>query len=358
MHAYKPLLTLGSTPMIEVVIGLFQDCGIRDVVVVTGHNHDRLAPVVRRAGAGVVFNPNFETGMLGSIQKGAGQIASDSRGFFLLPVDIPAIRVFTIQTLISAFDTFGQSIIIPEFDHTPGHPPLIPAGLIPDILSMGPDENLGSLLLAQKDHMVRCPVHDHGILLDADTQEDYAFLNLRFHHMDIPDTAECHALIREFLPGEIQIQSHLLRVAETAVTLALALENPGIHPNGPAGTKRLDLDLIRAAALLHDIQRKEKDHARAGSRLLTALGFPRVAEIVGTHMNIVPKDPITEAEIVYLADKLCRGDQLELDYSPRFFDQIRLNPEAETDISRRYQAAQKIQASIEAGAGRPLAGIF
>jgi HD superfamily phosphohydrolase YqeK len=176
--------------------------------------------------------------------------------------------------------------------------------------------------------------------------------------LDIPDSKECRALIQEFLPGEIHIQAHLLRVAETALTLARALENTGVKTGKPAGSARFNLDLIQAAALLHDIKRKEKNHAGAGSRLLTTLGFPRVADIVGAHMTLQPKDPITETEIVYLADKICKGDQLELDYTHRFLEQIRRNPGAETAITQRYQAAQKIQACIEAGAGKSLAGIF
>lgn len=123
MHQYKPLLKLGGKPMIEVVIRLFQRCGILDIIVVTGHNQDLLNPIVQKVGARSVFNPDFKTGMLGSIQKGAGQISSKSRGFFLLPVDIPAIRPVTIQTLILSFEKSGENIIIPEFCHTPGHPP-------------------------------------------------------------------------------------------------------------------------------------------------------------------------------------------------------------------------------------------
>jgi len=183
MHQYKLLLRLGERPMIEVVIRLFQGCGIRDVIVVTGHNQDLLTPIVQKTGARSVFNPDFKTGMLSSIQKGAGHISSKSLGFFLLPVDIPVIRPVTIQTLIAAFGKSFEKIIIPEFNHTPGHPPLIPAQLIPKITSMGSDSNLGELLLAQKDHLVRHPVHDRGILLDVDTREDYGALTQKYRNI-------------------------------------------------------------------------------------------------------------------------------------------------------------------------------
>ncbi len=265
MHRYKPLLSFGDKPMIEMVIQLFQSCGIWDVLVVTGHNQELLNPVIQKTGARAVFNPDFKTGMLGSIQKGVGQISSKSLGFFLLPVDIPAIRPVTIQTLISAFEKSIESIIIPEFNHTPGHPPLIPARFIPKIISMGSDSNLGEFLLSQKHNLVRHPVHDRGILLDADTPEDYEVLTQKYQQMNIPDKEECDSIIQWLLPGETTIQSHLFCVAETALKLAHAVEKGREIPDPSSRKICLNKDLIQAAALLHDIKRKEKNHAQAGS---------------------------------------------------------------------------------------------
>ncbi|MBU1342599.1 MAG: NTP transferase domain-containing protein [Proteobacteria bacterium] len=358
MHQYKPLLKLGGKPMIEVVIRLFQRCGILDIIVVTGHNQDLLNPIVQKVGARSVFNPDFKTGMLGSIQKGAGQISSKSRGFFLLPVDIPAIRPVTIQTLILSFEKSGENIIIPEFCHTPGHPPLIPARLIPKIVSMGSDSNLGKLLLSQDNRLVRHPVHDRGILLDADTREDYEILAQKYQQMNIPDKAECQSIIQWVLPGEIALQSHLTRVAETALKLGHAVERGEGGIDKTYKKSRLNLDLIQAAALLHDIKRKEKNHAQAGSRLLKALGFPQVADIVAEHMTIQPGNLITEKEIVYLADKLCHGNRVEPDYTKRFKEKIKQAPDAEIRIFRRYKAAKQIQACIEAATGQSIRTIL
>ncbi len=136
--------------MIEVVIHLFQSCGISDIIVVTGHNKDRLEDIIRNTGARPVFNTDFKTGMLGSIQKGVRQVSSESWGFFLLPVDIAAVRPATIQTLIAAFNKHENSVLIPEFNGVTGHPPVISTRLVPSILSMDSDSNLGELLLSSK----------------------------------------------------------------------------------------------------------------------------------------------------------------------------------------------------------------
>lgn len=358
MHQFKPLLKFGELSMIEAVIGLFLQCGIQDIVVVTGYNHALVEPIVHKTGVRAVFNPGFETGMLGSIQSGVAQVSRSSQGFFLLPVDIPAIRPSTILALAKAFEKNRENLIIPEFNQTPGHPPLIPARLIPKIMEMGCDSNLGALLLAQQASLIRYPVHDRGILLDADTKDAYETLARKYRDLDIPDKAECGSIIRSALAGETAIQSHLEIVAAVALTLCEAIER-NQNPNSKTVQRSgLNKDLVQAAALLHDIKRKEKNHALAGSAFLKTFGFQRVARIVAQHMTLEPGQTITEKEIVYFADKICKGDRVMLDYARRFTDKIQQIPEAEKNILQRYKATQQIQRLIESAAGQSLQAII
>ncbi len=357
MHQFKPLLKFGEVPMLEVVIRLFLKCGIQDILVVTGHNHSLVEPIIQKTGARAVFNQGFETGMLGSIQRGAAQVSRSSQGFFLLPVDIPAIRPSTILALAKAFERDRENLIIPEFNQTPGHPPLIPARLIPEIIGMDCASNLGELLLAQK-QWIHHSVHDRGILLDADTKEAYEILAKKYRDLDIPDKEECWSIICSVLAGETAIHSHLAIVARVALTLCEAIERNQNSNNRKYQGVCLNKNLVQAAALLHDIKRKEKNHALVGSYFLKALGFFRVAEIVAQHMTLVPGEQITEKEIVYFADKICAGNRVVLDYAKRFADKIKQIPEAKSQISQRYEATQQIQRLIESAAGQPLQKIL
>ena len=358
MHKFKPLLRFREWTMLEVVIRLFQSCGIQDIRVVTGHNHALLEPVVQKAGVQSVYNPGFETGMLGSIQKGVAQICPENQGFFLLPVDIPAIRPGTLRALAMAFEKNKGSLIIPEFNQMPGHPPLIPARLIPEILAMDSSSNLGELLLSQKQHLIRQPVHDRGILLDADTKAAFGVLAERYRRMEIPDREECGSIIASVLPGEAGLQSHLKMVAKIALKLFDAVKTG--HKDKQKGDPIvcLDKELIQAAALLHDIKRKETNHAQAASVFLTELGFSRVAGIVAEHMSIESGESLSEKEIVYFADKICNGDLLAPDYAQRFADKLKQFPRAQEEILQRYKATQRIQSLIEAAAGKPLHAIL
>jgi putative nucleotidyltransferase with HDIG domain len=134
----------------------------------------------------------------------------------------------------------------------------------------------------------------------------------------------------------------------TALKLAHAVSDP------------VNVDLVIASALLHDIKRREKSHDTAGAALLRDLGFPRVAEVVYQHMNIEldPQAPVRETELVYFADKLCSGPHLDFNYHKRFRICLEKTPWAAASIWKRYENTRHIQARIEASAGQSITEIL
>lgn len=113
---------------------------------------------------------------------------------------------------------------------------------------------------------------------------------------------QCIKMLSEYnVP--ISVQRHSMLVAQAAVYIAEMLNSKGYQ---------LDLDMIEAAALLHDIARTQPDHAEAGAELLSQKGCLKLAEIVRHHMKPGEEvqDSISEIIIVYLADKLVEEDQI------------------------------------------------
>ncbi len=348
MKDFKPLLPFGDKTMIEQVIHLFKANHITDIIVVTGHNRIELDPVVRNAGALPVFNPDFKSGMLSSIQKGVRNIRPENTGFFLLPVDIPAIRPATIDGLIKKFNETRDQILIPNFDRTPGHPPLIPSRLKSDILNLSSGSTLRDLFLSWENRTIPVNVHDRGTIMDADDKKGYEKVLKKFISLHIPDKEECLSIINDILGDDTAIRSHLADVSFTALKIAHSISD------------KVDSDLIIAAGLLHDIKRKEKNHAESGARILDCLGFSEVAEIVAQHMDIElgHHTQVRETEVVYFADKICNGHGLDLNYHKRFADCLMKSPWAMNSISKRYENTQLIQARIESSAGKSIKEIL
>ena len=355
MGELKALLPLGGRTVLARCVSLFRDCGIEDVVVVTGHRADAVGTAAEAAGARVAFNPDYADGMFGSIRTGAGQLAPDCPGFFLLPVDIPLLRRGTVHLLARSFAETGALLSYPVFAGRRGHPPLIHGACIPAILAeRAPEGGLRTLLArieAERPSQVReVQVADATIHVDLDTPEEFLAGCLRFDRFGWPTMAECEAILTHIHPMSAKGLAHGRAVAEVATTLAGALNRQN--------NRGLDLELCRVCGWLHDLAKGHPHHEAEGARWLEELGFERAASIVAAHKDLdwTPEMGIGERELVHLADKLVRGSRL-VRIEERFEEKLSLyrnDPEAVRAIRRRYQAALQLAAAVEAAMGLPL----
>ncbi len=348
MGAFKPLMDLGGKSVLERCVGAFQQAGIERPLVVAGHCAAQVQSEAKRLGVPTVHNPGYGDGMFSSVRAAASACAGlpDLDAFFLLPVDIPLVRPVTITLLLHAYD--GR-VAYPVFAGERGHPPLIPAGLIPRILGHDGQGGLQGLLEGQPGLDV--PVWDRGILLDADTPDDFAVLLWRAARLHVGERDEALARAGQSMPG--RGLAHGQAVAAVAVGLGEELNRNGA---------RLDLDLIHNAALLHDVAKDRPGHEAAGGALLERLGLGGLSPIVGAHRDVPPpaSGVLTEKEVVCLADKLVRCDR-RIRVEERFGEKLALyadNPEACAAIRGRMQHALALRGMVEKACGRGLEDIL
>jgi CTP:molybdopterin cytidylyltransferase MocA len=355
MGALKALLPMGGLPVLEHCVSLFRDCGIKDVVVVTGHRADEVGAVAKAAGARVTFNPDYADGMYGSIRAGVEGLAGQCTGFFLLPVDIPLLRRGTVHLLARSFAEAPARMCYPMFDDRRGHPPLLHRECIPAILAeRQPEGGLRTLLArieAEQPAQVReVQVADANIHVDLDTPEDYRAGCLRFDRRSLPTMTECEAILAHIHPMPTKGLAHGRAVAEVAAALGDAV-------NRHSG-RGLDLELCRVCGWLHDFAKGHPCHEAEGARWLDELGFERAAAIVAAHKDLdwTPQMGIGERELVHLADKLVRGSRL-VHIEERFEEKLVLfrdDPEAIGAIRHRYEQAQRLATAVEAEMGQSL----
>lgn len=300
MGDFKPLMELAGQSVLARCVRNFRDAGVLDIVVVTGHCAPKVQAEVEKLGVSSLHNARHELGMFSSVCVAVAGFFELSQlsgldAFFILPVDVPLVRPATIRALIDAYD--GR-IAYPCFKGERGHPPLIPASLIPKILGHDGQGGLKSLL--QSCPSLDVPVWDRGILLDADTPEDFSALVRRAGRLGIGEADEALALARLSMPE--RGLAHGLAVARVALRLGEELNRHG---------GSLDLDLIHNAALLHDIGKGQPAHEERGGEMLAELGLSRLASIVASHRDVPPpaSGVLTEKEVVCLADKLVRCDR-------------------------------------------------
>ena len=167
----------------------------------------------------------------------------------------------------------------------------------------------------------------------------------------IPAAEECRRILDEYdVPPHIR--RHSEEVARLAVRLTLALRAEG-HAH-------LDLALVEAAALLHDVAKARcleslGDHAADGGSLLRERGFPGVGDLVARHVELGAWDPEgvpCEAEILNYCDKRVQHERV-VGLDERFGDLAerygRGNPEAEKRIWRNWRTTRDVEEKLFRG---------
>ncbi len=345
MGDFKPLMTLGGMTVLERVIRLFQTAGVNRVHVVVGHRAAELIPLIERGEARSVVNHRFAEGMFSSVAAGVSSLKADTECFFLMPVDIPLVRPATLRDLLEAFPAGREAICHPTFGGRRGHPPLIGGDHIPRILGWSGEGGLAALLNRLEPHAVNVAVVDEYIHQDLDRPEDFRRMAERLEERTVFSRTECAALLNERLHVAPAAAAHGRAVAGLALRIGQALNQAG---------GSLDLRLIQAAALVHDMFRGAPGHAQRGGQLLRDLDMPRMADIVESHMDLTVKEgePVGEAEVVFLTDKLIRGERF-VGLDARFLTRLEeysADPPALAAVRSKLESARRSAARIEAAA--------
>jgi molybdenum cofactor cytidylyltransferase len=358
MSCFKPLAPLGDSTVLEQVLNTLCSAGVKQVLVVSGYRSEDLAPVVAFAGARLVFNPHHLDGMFSSVQAGVNVLDQKCAGFFLLPADIPLIRVLTLRRMIGEFARENIDLVHPLFLGRRGHPPLLSPRLIPWIMQSDGRGGLQRVLerfeQARPDSVMPLPVADSGIIRDMDTEEDYREVCRQFAARGLPIMEECQALLDLAATPE-RVRRHGRAVARVAVALGLALNQ------GRAYDDSLDIERIERAALLHDLAKGLPRHEQEGGHMLEEAGFADIAGIVASHRDLdsEPGTSIREREVVFLADKMVIGTDL-VPLETRYdlaLERYGADPEARRVIGERRQRAHKVAARVEVAMGRTLADV-
>jgi len=134
----------------------------------------------------------------------------------------------------------------------------------------------------------------------------------------IPTRQQCLEIISRYeMPPHIVRHSKL--VTKVALLIATHLNRSG---------QNLDLALVEAGALLHDITKQmsiehHENHAETGGELLSSLGYPAVANIIRQHVTLDRElgtsEVIAEEVVVNYADKRVKHEEI-VDLAERFRD--------------------------------------
>jgi len=142
------------------------------VIVVTGHQKER----VERALAGLpvtfVHNPDFADGLSTSLKTGIAAVPADADGAIVCLGDMPQVSAKLIDRLIAAFDPErGALVAIPTIEGKRGNPVLWSRRFFSDLAKVEGDVGARHLIGGYAEAVTEVPLDDAGVLTDVDTPE-------------------------------------------------------------------------------------------------------------------------------------------------------------------------------------------
>lgn len=144
----------------------------RPVIVVTGHERDRVEEVL--AGRPVIFAhaQDYAQGLSASLKAGLAALPPGIDGVMICLGDMPLVSGAMMDRILAAFDPEeGRAIVQPTFRGKQGNPMLWAREFLPAMMEVTGDVGARHLAALHAARLVEVEMPDDGVLRDFDTTE-------------------------------------------------------------------------------------------------------------------------------------------------------------------------------------------
>ena len=170
----KQLLPFRNSTIIETIIDNMLESKLDEVIVVIGHESDKVHGTIQNKPVRVAFNANYQQGMLTSAQCGVQALPDCAEAFALMLVDQPFITADLINRVVDAYKDSNKGISLPSYNYRRGHPAIFNRRYASDILALEAESGgIRSLFKTNADDIHYVIVDTNRVLRDIDYRRDY-----------------------------------------------------------------------------------------------------------------------------------------------------------------------------------------
>ena len=173
----KLLLPIGGEALLVKLVRSVCASDVGQVLVVIGHEAEKIKRELNDLPLSFVYNPNFSEGMTTSIKSGVKEVSPDSDGFLICLADMPFINTSEISKLIHAYVQNRikekRLIVVPVFQGQRGNPVLFSSEFRNDILEYKKESGCRGVIMNYPESVKEIKMDNDNMLLDVDTPEDY-----------------------------------------------------------------------------------------------------------------------------------------------------------------------------------------
>ena len=173
----KLLIAIDGKPMVRRAAEAVAASQASPVVVVTGHEGERVEAALAGIKAQLVRNPDYAQGLSTSLKRGLAALPPDADGAVICLGDMPMVSETVIDRLIAGFNPVeGRAICIPTWRGKRGNPVLLGRQFFPALAAVSGDLGARDLIAAHPEQVAEIEMESDAVLTDIDTPQALAKL--------------------------------------------------------------------------------------------------------------------------------------------------------------------------------------
>ena len=173
----KLLLPLNGEALLVKFVKSVCGSDVCQVLVVIGHQAEKIKRELNDLPLNFVYNPNFRKGITNSIKCGVKNVSPECDGLLICLADMPFIKTSEINKLIHAFTKNRiegkKLIVVPSFQGQYGNPVLFSSEFRNDILDHKKKSGCKDVIKNNFEFVKGIEMDAKNIFVDVDTPEDY-----------------------------------------------------------------------------------------------------------------------------------------------------------------------------------------
>jgi molybdenum cofactor cytidylyltransferase len=173
----KLVAEIAGKPLVRIAAEEALASRAKPVIVVTGHQRERVEAALTGLPLKLVHNPDFADGLATSVRTGIATVPPAADGAVICLGDMPQVDAALINRLIDAFDPEQGALgVVPSINGKRGNPVLWSRRFFPDLMAIEGDVGARRLLGRYGEAVIELPVTGKAAFTDIDTQEALAGL--------------------------------------------------------------------------------------------------------------------------------------------------------------------------------------
>jgi molybdenum cofactor cytidylyltransferase len=164
----KPLQQLGEKTILQHVLADLSASGLNEVILVLGHEAERILPTIAGRGCRVVINRHYRQGMSSSIRRGLAAVDPRADGVMIVLGDLPFVSPRIVTSLLTAFGRGTHGIVVPAHEGKRGHPVIFARRYWPELFALRGDVGGREVLLRHAGDVLQIEADTDSIVTDLD----------------------------------------------------------------------------------------------------------------------------------------------------------------------------------------------